>query len=146
MNFEEYLSQNGKLTYSNVGTSMLPLLRRGKDAFTVVKKEPERCKKGDVVLYKRPPKQFVLHRIVEVRKDDYVILGDNCVRKEYGIKDEDILGIMTEYSRAGKLKKITDSSYKTYTWWILHTIPVRTFVKRILLLLRRIAKRILKRK
>ena len=91
---------------------MLPLLRRGKDAFTVVKKGPERCKKGDVVLYKRPPKSYVLHRIVEVRKDDYVILGDNCMRKEYGIKDEDILGIMTEYSRAGKLKKVTDPSYK----------------------------------
>ena len=140
MNFEEYLSQNGKLTYSNVGTSMLPLLRRGKDAFTVVKKGKERCKRGDVVLYKRPPKQYVLHRIVEVRKDDYVILGDNCVRKEYGIKDEDILGIMTEYSRAGKLKKITDSSYRLYTAYILHTVPVRIFMKKVRFWLGRLLK------
>ena len=27
ISFEEYLDQNGTLTYTNVGTSMLPLLR-----------------------------------------------------------------------------------------------------------------------
>ena len=50
-NYEEYLEKNGTLTYSNVGTSMMPLLRQGKDLFTVTRKGPERCKAGDVVLY-----------------------------------------------------------------------------------------------
>ena len=94
---EEYINENGSLVYTNVGVSMMPLLRQGKDVFTIRKKGPERCKVGDVVLYKRPPSSYVLHRIIEVKDDSYVIMGDNCVSKEYGIKDSDIIGIMTDY-------------------------------------------------
>ena len=43
VSFEEYLDRNGSLTYSNLGVSMLPLLRQGRDLFTVEKKGPERC-------------------------------------------------------------------------------------------------------
>ena len=31
----EFLEENGKLTYTNVGVSMMPLLRQGKDLFTI---------------------------------------------------------------------------------------------------------------
>ena len=31
--FEEYLGRYGTLTYKNVGVSMLPLIRQGRDAF-----------------------------------------------------------------------------------------------------------------
>ena len=48
----EYLEKNGTLTYANVGVSMLPLLRQGRDLFTVRKKGAERCRAGDVVLYR----------------------------------------------------------------------------------------------
>ena len=34
---EDYLNERGTLTYSNVGTSMMPLLRQGRDLFTVRK-------------------------------------------------------------------------------------------------------------
>lgn len=54
-NYEEYLQKNGSLTYTNVGTSMMPLLKQHRDLFTVRKKGKERCKAGDVVLYRRPP-------------------------------------------------------------------------------------------
>ena len=70
MNIEQYLSENGTLTYSNKGTSMMPLLREGKDMFTLRRKGAERCRAGDVVLYKRLPKDYVLHRVVEVREND----------------------------------------------------------------------------
>ena len=61
MKYEEYLDRYGSLTYANVGVSMLPMLREGKDLFTVVKKGPERCKAGDVVLYRRGS-HYILHR------------------------------------------------------------------------------------
>ena len=52
ISYEDYLEEYGTLTYSNVGTSMLPLLRQGKDLFTVERKAPgTRCKVGDVVLF-----------------------------------------------------------------------------------------------
>ena len=85
--FEQELERKGRLTYICVGVSMLPLLRQRRDIITIEKKQG-RCKKYDVALYKRPNGSYVLHRVVEVREKDYVILGDNCVNKEYGITDE----------------------------------------------------------
>lgn len=85
LTLEESLAKNGFLTYRIRGVSMQPMLRQGRDLFTVVPKGSERCKKYDVVLYRRPSDPYVLHRIIEVRPDSYVILGDNCIAKEYGM-------------------------------------------------------------
>lgn len=127
--YEEELNRKGKFTYTCSGVSMLPLLRQHKDLFTIEKKQG-RCEKYDVVLYKRPPKSFVLHRVVEVREKDYVILGDNCLNKEYGIRDEDILGVMTSFIRNGKEYPVSHRGYRLYArvWYVLY--PLRRFWKR----------------
>ena len=132
INYEEYIEKNGSLTYTNVGTSMMPLLRQGKDLFTVTKRNGEKCKKGDVVLYKKPPNKYILHRIVEVRKNDYVILGDNCINKEYGIKDIDIIGVMTSYVRNGKEHSIYDKSYRLYSFWTMKKMGIRIILKKFI--------------
>lgn len=136
--YEEYLEQNGEMTYSNVGVSMMPMLKQGCDLFTVRKKGKERCKKYDVVLYRRPPSSYVLHRIIEVRENDYVILGDNCVNKEYGIKDSDIIGVMTRYVHNGKERSIDDFGYRLYSWTWVNFAPVRILAHRVKGKLRRL--------
>ena len=128
--FEELLERDGKLVYTNVGTSMLPLLRQGRDLFIVEKRGPGRLKAGDVVLYRRPPDKYVLHRIVEVREGEYVILGDNCVNRVFGIVDGDILGVMTGFVRNGRQHAVTDRGYRLYTWLCLHGAGMRIFLKR----------------
>lgn len=144
LSFEEYLDRYGSLTYTNVGVSMMPLLRQGKDLFTVQKKGGERCRRGDVVLYTRPPDQYVLHRVIEVRPDDYVILGDNCVNKEYGIRDTDILGVMTAYVRGDKTHSVTEKRYRLYTAYILGLMPVRIFYRKVKAKLIRGVKKLIK--
>lgn len=121
--YEEELNRTGRFTYTCSGVSMLPLLRQHKDLFTIEKKQG-RCKKYDVVLYKRPPKSYVLHRVVEVREKDYVILGDNCINKEYGIRDEDILGVMTSFVRDGKEVPVSHKGYRMYAavWYFLYPL------------------------
>ena len=136
VSYEEYLQRHGTLTYSNVGVSMLPLLRQGQDLFTVEKKGAARCRVGDVALYRRGG-EYVLHRIVAVRPDDYVLLGDNCVRREYGVTDEDILGVMTGFVRDGKPRSVSAPAYRLYTRFWLGTERPRIFFKRILARLRR---------
>lgn len=129
ISYEEYLKQHDTLTYTNVGVSMLPLLRQGKDLFTVRRKGPERCKPGDVALYRRGD-AYVLHRVIEARPNDYVILGDNCIAKEYGIRDEDIIGVMVGYVRNGKAHSIREAGYRLYSFLVLHTIGLRVFLKK----------------
>ena len=141
--YEEYLEQQGELTYTNVGVSMLPLLRQGKDLFTVRRKDPaERCRAGDVVLYTRPPDKYILHRVIEVRPEDYVILGDNCIAKEYGIRDEEILGIMTGYVRGGKPHTVEEPGYRCYSFVMMHTIPIRVIMKKARLKAGRLLRRV----
>ena len=144
ISFEDYLNEYDTLTYTNVGVSMMPLLRQGKDMFTVRRKGPERCEKGDVVLYRRPPDQYVLHRVVEVRPTSYVILGDNCVYKDYGITDEDIIGVLTGYVRGGRAHSIHEPGYRIYTSLIMVTMPLRTTGKKFFARAKNIIKRIIK--
>ncbi len=119
---------------------MMPLLRQGRDLFTITKKTGERYKAGDVVLYERQPDKYILHRIIEVRENDYIILGDNCISKEYGITDKNILGVMTSYTRAGVEYSVNSLSYKIYTFLIMHTIGTRIFLKKFLHKLKRVIK------
>ena len=139
--FEEYLEEHKTLIYSQIGVSMMPLLRQGKDLLEVRRKGPERAQVGDVVLYRRPPDQYVLHRVVKVRPEDYVILGDNTIHREMGIRDEDILGIMTGYVRGGRHHQVTELGYRVYTWVIMHTIPLRIGIKKIIMGIRKSAGR-----
>ena len=130
ISYKEYLEEYGILTYTNVGVSMLPLLRQGEDLMIVSRKWSRRCRVGDVVLYTRADNKYVLHRIIKVRANDYVIMGDNCVSKEYGIRDDDILGVMTGLVRGGRKHSTSERGYRVYTFIILHTIGMRVFIKR----------------
>ena len=141
VSLEKYLEENGTLTYANVGVSMLPLLREGRDLFIAEKKGPGRCSVGDVVLYRRPPDQYVLHRVVEVRPEDYVILGDNCISREYGITDGDIIGVMTGYVRGGKTHSVSEAGYRLYSSLWTGMAGPRIFVKRAAQKIRRCLKK-----
>ncbi|MEI3172870.1 MAG: S24/S26 family peptidase [Lachnospiraceae bacterium] len=127
LTLKECLAQNGFLTYRIRGVSMQPMLRQGRDLFTVVPKGPERCKKYDVVLYRRPSDPYVLHRIIEVRPDSYVILGDNCIAKEYGIRDQDILGVLTSFQHNGHTVSVSDWRYRLYSRIWVFFQPMRIF-------------------
>lgn len=138
--YEEELNRKGSFTYTCSGISMLPLLRQRKDLFTIEKKSG-RCQKYDVVLYKRPPESYVLHRVVEVRENDYVILGDNCLNKEYAIKDEDIIGVMTSFVRNGKEYTVDHKGYRIYSkvWCFLY--PLRKVWKKFRILCGKVLKK-----
>lgn len=131
--FEEYLQEHGTLIYKNTGTSMLPLLKQGRDAFIIkAVQQTEECKKWDVVLYKRTPDIYVLHRIIKVNEDGYDMLGDNCVGIERNIPRDAILGVMTEYIRKGKTHKVSSLWYKLYVFLWCKPYRVRIKVKTIL--------------
>ena len=140
VSFEEYLAKYGTLTYSTRGVSMEPLFRQGRDLCIVKKKGPERCRVGDVALFRRNGK-YVLHRVVRVQDDDYTFLGDNLVNMDYGVKDDDIIGVLVGVVRKGKEYRTDDIRYRVYTAWILHTQGLRLFRKRAWMKLRKLLRR-----
>ncbi len=113
--FEEEIEKNGFLFYTGKGSSMFPLIREGRDVLLISKKNG-RLKKYDIPLYKRKNGQYVLHRIMKVRNDDYVLCGDNQYRLEYGIRDENIIGVLTGIIREGKTIELNSLSYRLYVF------------------------------
>ncbi len=138
--FKEQLELHGKIIYTNVGTSMMPLLREGRDVM-IIERPTGRLKKYDVPLYIRSDRTYVLHRILKVRRDDYVICGDHCIKKEYGITDSDIVGVLTGIIRDGKTVSVTSPKYKLYYHLWCDFFYVRVFLLRLKSLLRRIFKK-----
>ena len=140
VSLEAYLEQHGTLTYSNRGSSMEPMLRQGRDLFTVARKGPERCRAGDVVLFRRN-ESYVLHRVIEVREADYVCLGDNAINPERGVTDGDILGVLVGFVRRGKTYRVDDPRYRAYTAAVLRTRRARGLIRRAAMKLKALARR-----
>lgn len=137
--YEQELEQKGSFTYRNKGVSMLPMLKEGRDLFTVAKKQG-RCQKYDVVLYRRPPDQYVLHRVVKVCENGYVILGDNCLNKEYNIPEDAVIGVLTSFVRKGKEYSVHHKGYRIYTVVWYYLFPVRRVWKKVKMKLEKLKK------
>lgn len=126
---EHIIAKDGVYISTTSGVSMMPMLRDRRDTI-VVSAVSERLKKYDVALYRRG-EEYVLHRVVKVLPDSYVICGDNCVNLEYGIKDEDVIGKLSIFYRGKKLIS-TDKNkfYRIYSVMICATHPVRVLFSR----------------
>lgn len=111
--YEQELERSGKIIRTNVGVSMMPLLRQNRDVM-IIERVEGRLKKYDVALYRRPGDRYVLHRVIKVYEDCYDIIGDNCVNIERGIKDDQIIGVLTGVIRDGKTITTDNFGYKLY--------------------------------
>lgn len=138
--FEEQLAQNSKLIYTNKGDSMMPLIKQDRDLL-IIEPANGRLKKYDVPLYRRDSGQYVLHRILKVREDDYVICGDNRWVKEYGIQDRHIIGVLTAVVRDGKEISVNNWKYKLYVHLWCDMFPIRAFIVHAVNKIKRIIRR-----
>ncbi len=138
--FEEILEKEGRLIYTNVGNSMWPLIRVGRDLL-VIEKKTGRLQKYDVPLYRRDSGQYVLHRVLRVRENDYVICGDNCWSREYGITDRQVLGVLTKIIRDGKELPLTGFRYQAYVHLWCDLFYLRAFLLKVRYVIKRIIKR-----
>lgn len=103
---------------------MMPLIRQGKDLL-IIEPAHGRLKKYDVPLYRRDSGQYVLHRILRVRKDDYVICGDNRWHLETGITDRHIVGVLSAVVRNGRTITVTNRRYRLYVHVWCDLFPIR---------------------
>ena len=126
----EKLENGATVTIQPKGTSMLPLIRQGQDE-VILKKPSGRLNKYDIPFYKRASGQFVLHRIVKRRKNDYVLCGDNQIDYEYGITDDMIIAVIEAIKKDGKIIPVTDKEYLKYSKNHLLKIKKKRVISRI---------------
>ena len=118
---EQELAVHGHGFFQTVGNSMEPLLHNRKSTVVIAAKQ-ERLKRYDVALYHRPTGEYVLHRVLKVLDEAYLICGDNRVWKET-VPEEWIIGVMTDFYPDEHSDPISCSSkiYQKY----LKTLPQR---------------------
>jgi hypothetical protein len=139
--FEDLIEKKGYIVYTNIGYSMLPLLRQKRDIIEVKKKNPGRCKKYDVVLYRRNG-QYILHRILKILPDGYLIAGDHNFFVDQKVTDDMILGTMTRVIRDGKTITPDNMWYKLYVHLWCDVYPVRMLLLKVKARIRPVLSRI----
>ena len=112
--YEELLKKDGRVITHVVGGSMLPLLHNRESIVIVedVNRVPPR--RGDVVLY-RTGGTYILHRILRIGPEAYVIRGDNTWVLEHVPKTA-LLATMTGFYRRpeSRLTGMNNVFYRLY--------------------------------
>ncbi len=121
---EDVLSEKGVYVGPTVGISMYPMLKNRRDTI-VVRPKTERLKPLDVALYKRG-NDYILHRVLSLTDEGYIIRGDNCYSDE-NVPEDAVIGVLTEFFRKNKHYFCTDKKYLKYVKKRLKTYKVRRF-------------------
>ena len=119
----EQIALGGSVRISPRGTSMLPMLRQGMDT-VVLSPVPEQLRKYDIPFYRRDNGQFVLHRIVAVGQT-CTCIGDNQFQLEKEVRKEQIIAVVTAFSRGGREIPVTNLGYRCYCRFWHYSRPVR---------------------
>jgi hypothetical protein len=120
------------------GVSMLPMLRQGKD-MVELSPLPDKLQKYDLPVYQYPSGKYVMHRVVAVKEDHYICLGDNTYEYEK-IKPEQMIGLVSAFKRGEKRIDVKDPMYRFYCRIWCAIFPLRKLLKRVKRCLRRILK------
>lgn len=109
---EDGIRKNGFHLSTIVGDSMMPMLRNRRDTVKIVPVNGI-LKKYDLPLYKRPTGEYVLHRIVKVKEDHYVICGDNRFYREK-VPFDWVIGVTESFFRDDKEISVDHPEYIKY--------------------------------
>ncbi len=139
MKIEEVLSLEGRYVAPTQGVSMFPMLKTGRDSVVIRKKEG-RLAPLDVALYKRGD-AYILHRVLSVTDEGYIIRGDNCYADEI-VPEEAVIGVLSEFFRKDKHYFCTDKKYLRYARRRVRNYPIRRFFRRLKKGIRRILSKV----
>ena len=84
------LKEGREVSFTPLGSSMLPFIRGGKD--TVTLKILPHIEVGDIVLTRLGGPRYVLHRVVDRNRSLLVLMGDGNLRGVESCTRDDVLG------------------------------------------------------
>lgn len=132
---EEGLAAGQDVRFSPHGTSMLPMLRQDIDS-VVLSPVSGKLQQYDLPLYRRDDGKYILHRVIRAG-DTYTCMGDNQFAPEAGIRQDQLIAVVTAFYRADRIHQVTDTGYRLYCRIWYHSRHIRRFVRRAVGWLRR---------
>ena len=143
-NYKEQLNQKGTIAIVPGGNSMWPTLKHHGQA-VIIRQKAERLKKYDVALYVAPSGKYILHRVIAVKDDVYLIRGDNTYAVER-VPKTSVIGVLFKFNRKGKSHTTDERLYKIYSRLWHYIYPLRFICKKVKNTLGKIYRAIFKRK
>ena len=114
-NIERNIKELGYADATITGTSMLPLLKEGRDRVELEPCCQEQLKKGDVVLYKKNDGTLVLHRIIRVENGEFfTVLGDHQFNNDEWVNKNQIIAVACGFFIKGRYVNEKTRWYRLY--------------------------------
>lgn len=127
---QEALSAGESVRIFPMGTSMLPMLRQGVDS-VALSPITGKLRKYDLPLYQRENGKYILHRIVGAG-ETYTCMGDNQLQQEPGIRQDQLIAVVTAFYRGERKHSVTAPGYRLYCRVWYHSRHLRKFWRRCL--------------
>lgn len=124
----ESLAAGKTVRFQPRGISMLPMLRQGIDS-VILSPVPQKLHKYDLPLYQRDNGKYVLHRIVKA-EGTYTCVGDNQFELEHGLRHDQMIALVTAFTRGQREIQVTDPGYRIYCCFWHHSRGLRRFFRR----------------
>ena len=125
------MEKGGRADLTVTGWSMHPMLRNRWDKVTLIPPQGK-LKKKDIILYRRENGQYVLHRIIDVENETYILSGDNQAMRE-PVDHAQVIAVVSGFTHKGKPCSMKSFSYQLYTFFMVDCF----FFRRPYLILRR---------
>ena len=121
------LEKEGFYLSTPSGSSMRPVICGGKDQ-TLIVPLVGKAKKGDVLLYEDAKGAHVLHRVIKVTENGYLLRGDNRYYSE-AVPFDKVIGILSAIFKGDKKIDCQKSiRYRLYSKRRMLTYPLRRAV------------------
>lgn len=108
--YRTLLELTDMLPLTVTGHSMVPFLVERRDTVYLSRIRGS-LRRGDMALYRRAGGAYVLHRVYRARDGCYTMLGDAQTLPEPGIRQEQLVAVVTAVERKGKQLR------KGCFWW-----------------------------
>ena len=132
-NIERSIKELGYAVVPITGTSMLPLLKEGRDLVELEPCSQERLKKGDVVLYKKNDGTLVLHRIIKTENGEFfTVLGDHQFKNAERVNKNQIIAVARGFFIKGRYVNEKTQWYRLYKKIWLYNLNVRRIILAVL--------------
>lgn len=136
---KEVVEKNGEFRLYPKGVSMLPTIREGIDSVVLVKAED--IKKYDILFYLRDNGQYVMHRLIGLKGNNFIFCGDNQFEKELFKNKQNIIAKVKGFYRNDKYISGRDRKHLAFIkcWYMV--LPMRLYLSKFIRLTKKIGRK-----
>lgn len=124
----EILEMGKGVRITVTGKSMYPFIRENIDSVELIKGDFNSIYRGDIVLILRDNGEYVLHRVLNKKKDCFYIVGDSQLLVEGPIRSDQLIGLAKAVWRKNKKIKCSSIWCKLITSIWIYLFPCRRII------------------